>query len=166
MVFFFVYFSQTCLSIFQAIGMNDSGYCGFITAISHYGGSAGNIIVGILLTMIALCFAVCAAANIMMITKVLISLSKNIFLNKLLLHRSTPSTEVLALVWLKLKLNSQVNLCEINMSNKLQHQQCRQLWIPSSTPTRTTAADTKKRYEVDVEVEGRAKKWKSNQKYK
>ncbi|KAL5278359.1 SCAMP2 family protein [Megaselia abdita] len=70
MVFFFVYFSQTCLSIFQVVGMNGSGYCGFITAISHYGGSAGDVIVGILLTMIAMCFAVCATANILMITKV------------------------------------------------------------------------------------------------
>lgn len=83
MVFFFVYFSQTCLSIFQAVGMNDSGYCGFITAISHYGGSAGDVIVGILLTAIALCFAVCAAANIMMITKVcLLKILKITFLKK------------------------------------------------------------------------------------
>lgn len=70
MVFFFVYFVQTCLSVFQAIGMNGSGYCGFITAMSHYGSSAGAVIVGILLTLIAMCFVICAAANIIMITKV------------------------------------------------------------------------------------------------
>lgn len=70
MVFFFVYFFQTLLSVFQAIGFPKSGYCGFIVAISEFDPSAAGIIFGLLLLCIAFCFAITAAANIMMITKV------------------------------------------------------------------------------------------------
>lgn len=70
MVFFFVYFFQTIFSVFQAIGLPKSGYCGFIVAISQFDSTATGIIVGLLLLVIAFCFAVTAAANIMMITKV------------------------------------------------------------------------------------------------
>lgn len=71
MVFFFVYFFQTIFSVFQAIGFPGTGYCGFIVAISQFDSSAAGIIVGLLLLCIAFCFAVTAAANIMMITKVI-----------------------------------------------------------------------------------------------
>ncbi|XP_013103767.1 secretory carrier-associated membrane protein 1 [Stomoxys calcitrans] len=70
MVFFFVYFFQTIFSVFQAIGFNKTGYCGFIVAISQFGSSAADIFVGLILLCIAFCFAVTAAANIMMITKI------------------------------------------------------------------------------------------------
>ncbi|XP_073835061.1 secretory carrier membrane protein [Musca autumnalis] len=70
MVFFFVYFFQTLFSVFQAIGFPKSGYCGFIVAISQFNSSAAGIIVGLLLLCIAFCFAITAAANIMMITKI------------------------------------------------------------------------------------------------
>ncbi|XP_067638417.1 secretory carrier-associated membrane protein 1 isoform X2 [Eurosta solidaginis] len=69
MVFFFVYFFQTVLTVFQSIGVPDTGYCGFIVAISQFNSSAVGIIVGLLLLCIAFCFATTAAANIMMITK-------------------------------------------------------------------------------------------------
>ncbi|XP_004527248.1 secretory carrier-associated membrane protein 1 isoform X2 [Ceratitis capitata] len=70
MVFFFVYFFQTVLTVFQAIGVPDTGYCGFIIAIYQFNSSAVGIIVGLLLLCIAFCFATTAAANIMMITKI------------------------------------------------------------------------------------------------
>jgi len=72
MVFFFVYFFQTIFSVFQAVGLPESGYCGFIEALRHFDGQASGIIVGILLLCIAICFAVTAAANVLMITKVCI----------------------------------------------------------------------------------------------
>lgn len=70
MVFFFVYFFQTLFSVFQAIGFPKTGYCGFIVAIFQFDSSAAGIVVGLLLLCVAFCFAVTAAANIMMITKV------------------------------------------------------------------------------------------------
>lgn len=70
MVFFFVYFFQTVLTVFQAVGLPNTGYCGFYIAISQFEGSAAGIIVGLLLLCIAFCFATTAAANIMMITKI------------------------------------------------------------------------------------------------
>ncbi|XP_036319743.1 secretory carrier-associated membrane protein 5 [Rhagoletis pomonella] len=70
MVFFFVYFFQTVLTVFQAVGVPGTGYCGFIVAISQFDSSATGIIVGLLLLCIAFCFATTAAANIMMITKI------------------------------------------------------------------------------------------------
>lgn len=70
MVFFFVYFFQTMMTVFQAIGVPGTGYCGFIVAISQFDSSAEGIIVGLLLLIIAFCFATTAAANVMMITKI------------------------------------------------------------------------------------------------
>lgn len=70
MVFFFVYFFQTMMTVFQAIGIPKTGYCGFIVAISQFDSSAEGVIVGLLLLVIAFCFATTAAANVMMITKI------------------------------------------------------------------------------------------------
>ncbi|XP_030382391.1 secretory carrier-associated membrane protein 1 [Scaptodrosophila lebanonensis] len=70
MVFFFVYFFQTIYTVVQAIGFKQLGYCGFITAISQFQGTAGSIIAGLLLLIIAFCFALTAAANVLMITKI------------------------------------------------------------------------------------------------
>lgn len=70
MVFFFVYFFQTLITLFQVVGFNDSGYCGFVVAISAFNNSASGIIVGLLLLCIALCYLVCLSGNIVMITKV------------------------------------------------------------------------------------------------
>ena len=70
MVFFFIYFFQSIFTVFQAIGVPDSGYCGFIIAIKQFHSNASDIIVGILLLCIAFCFAFTAAVNIFMITKV------------------------------------------------------------------------------------------------
>ncbi|XP_017850837.1 secretory carrier-associated membrane protein 1 [Drosophila busckii] len=70
MVFFFVYFFQTIYTVVQAVGFEDYGYCGFITAISQFESSASGIIVGLLLLIIAFCFAITAGANVLMIMKI------------------------------------------------------------------------------------------------
>jgi secretory carrier-associated membrane protein len=70
MVFFFIFFFQTLFTIFQAIGILGGGFCGFIMAIDQFNGSTGGILAGIFLLFIATGFAVCAAGNAMMLTKV------------------------------------------------------------------------------------------------
>ncbi|EDW62871.2 uncharacterized protein Dvir_GJ16370 [Drosophila virilis] len=70
MVFFFVYFFQTVYTVVQAVGPKQLGYCGFITAIDQFESSASGIIVGLLLLIIAFCFAITAGANVLMIMKI------------------------------------------------------------------------------------------------
>lgn len=71
MVFFFVFFFQMLLTIFQTIGIPGSGYCGFITAIMQFDSTASGIFVGLLILIIALSFGACAAGDLMMLTKVI-----------------------------------------------------------------------------------------------
>ncbi|KAJ6636572.1 Secretory carrier-associated membrane protein 1, partial [Pseudolycoriella hygida] len=70
MVFFFIFFFQMILLVIQTIGIPKSGYCGFITAISQFDGSARGIIVGLLLLIIAISFASATAGNVMLLTKI------------------------------------------------------------------------------------------------
>ncbi|CAD7087640.1 unnamed protein product [Hermetia illucens] len=70
MVFFFVFFFQMLLTIFQTIGIPGSGYCGFITAIMQFDSTASGIFVGLLILIIALSFGACAAGDLMMLTKI------------------------------------------------------------------------------------------------
>lgn len=70
MVFFFVYFFQTIYTVVQAVGFQQLGYCGFITAIVQFNGQAGGIIVGLLLLIVAFGFALVAGANVLMIMKI------------------------------------------------------------------------------------------------
>lgn len=70
MVFFFVFFFQMIMLIVQTIGINGSGYCGFITAISQFNGSPSGIIVGLFMLVVAISFAACTAGNLMLLTKV------------------------------------------------------------------------------------------------
>lgn len=70
MVFFFVFFFQMIMLIIQTIGIKDSGYCGFITAISQFDGTPSGIVVGLFLLVIAISFAACTAGNLMLLTKV------------------------------------------------------------------------------------------------
>lgn len=70
MVFFFVFFFQMIISIFQTIGIPQSGYCGFILALSQFDSSASGILVGILLLLIAVCFGTCAAVDLVLLTKI------------------------------------------------------------------------------------------------
>ncbi|XP_055372519.1 secretory carrier-associated membrane protein 5 [Condylostylus longicornis] len=71
MVFFFVYFFQTIITIFQTIGIPSLGYCGYILAFEQMNnGDAFGIFVGIILLLIAICFTICSVLNVMLITKV------------------------------------------------------------------------------------------------
>lgn len=70
MVFFFVFFFQMIMLVVQTVGINGSGYCGFITAISQFNGTPSGIIVGLFMLVIAISFAACAAGNLMLLTKV------------------------------------------------------------------------------------------------
>lgn len=70
MVFFFVYFFQAIYTVVQAIGFQQYGYCGFITAIAQFNGTGGGIVVGLLLLIVAFCFALTAAAHALMLTKI------------------------------------------------------------------------------------------------
>lgn len=70
MVFFFIFFFQMIMLVIQTVGINGSGYCGFITAISQFDGTPSGIVVGLFLLLIAISFAVCTAGNFMLLTKV------------------------------------------------------------------------------------------------
>lgn len=56
--------------IYQTIGVHGSGYCGFLTAISQYDGTFGGVLLGMLATLIAISFAVCAVGNFFLLTQV------------------------------------------------------------------------------------------------
>lgn len=70
MVFFFIFFFQMMILIVQTIGFNQSGYCGFITAITQFNGTPSGIVVGLFLLLVAMSFAACTAGNVMLLTKV------------------------------------------------------------------------------------------------
>lgn len=70
MLFFFVFFFQMIITIFQTIGLPGTGTCGFIVALEQFHGGFGGILIGILCLLIATSFGVCAAGDIMMLTKV------------------------------------------------------------------------------------------------
>lgn len=57
--------------VLQAVGVNGSGYCGFMTAISLFDSSVKGTFLGILALAIAGSFATCAAASFLLLTKVL-----------------------------------------------------------------------------------------------
>lgn len=70
MVFFFVFFFQLVVTAIQSIGIPGSGTCGIITAITTFDSTAKGIIVGLLLLIIALCFALAAAGDLLLLTKI------------------------------------------------------------------------------------------------
>ncbi|XP_015599033.1 secretory carrier-associated membrane protein 5A [Cephus cinctus] len=70
MVFFFVFFFQLIVTVIQTIGIPGSGTCGIITAIAAFGSSAGDIIVGILLLLIALGYGIAAAGDLLLLSKI------------------------------------------------------------------------------------------------
>lgn len=63
MVFFFIFFCQTVVTIIQTT-------LSFISAITGFGSSAGGILLGIFLLLIACGFGVCACGDVMMLSKV------------------------------------------------------------------------------------------------
>lgn len=70
MIFFLIFFFQSIFLIYQTVGVNGSGYCGFVTAINEFNGTFSGIIFGLLTTIVALSFAVCTAGSILLLTKV------------------------------------------------------------------------------------------------
>lgn len=70
MMFFFIFFFQTLVTIVQTIGFPGSGTCGIIMAITQFGGGGIGILVGIFVLAIAFGYGACAAGNIFMLSKV------------------------------------------------------------------------------------------------
>lgn len=70
MVFFFVFFFQTVVTVIQTIGIPGSGTCGFIIAISQFDKTVGGTFIAILVLLIAISYGSCAAGNIMMLSKI------------------------------------------------------------------------------------------------
>lgn len=70
MMFFFIFFFQTLVTIVQTIGFPGSGTCGVIMAITQFGGGGIGILVGIFVLAIAFGYGACAAGNIFMLSKI------------------------------------------------------------------------------------------------
>ncbi|KAL1401065.1 hypothetical protein pipiens_001991 [Culex pipiens pipiens] len=70
MMFFFIFFFQTLVTIVQTIGFPGSGTCGIIMAITQFGGGGIGILVGIFVLAIAFGYGACAAGNIFMLSKI------------------------------------------------------------------------------------------------
>jgi len=60
MVFFFLFFFQTCVAVLSAIGVPSMGYCGWVSVGSAF--SSGNIGLGVFLILVALGCSVDAGA--------------------------------------------------------------------------------------------------------
>lgn len=63
MVFFFIFFCQTVVTIIQTT-------LAFVSAIGNFGGTPGLVLLGIFLLIIACGFGVCAAGDVIMLSKV------------------------------------------------------------------------------------------------
>ncbi|XP_078053450.1 secretory carrier membrane protein isoform X2 [Augochlora pura] len=70
MVFFFVFFFQLIVTAIQSIGIPGAGTCGVITAIRMFDKSPSGIFTGILLLFVAFTFAIAAAGDLLMLTKI------------------------------------------------------------------------------------------------
>ncbi|XP_055644054.1 secretory carrier-associated membrane protein 2 [Toxorhynchites rutilus septentrionalis] len=70
MMFFFIFFFQTLVTIIQTIGFPGSGTCGVIMAIAQFSGGGLGILVGIFVLAIAVGYGACAAGNILMLSKI------------------------------------------------------------------------------------------------
>lgn len=70
MIFFFVFFVQMIVTILQTIGLPGMATCGFIVALQQFHGGVGGVFIGIFCLIIATSFGVCAAGDIMMLTKI------------------------------------------------------------------------------------------------
>lgn len=70
MMFFFIFFFQTLVTIIQTIGFPGSGTCGVIMAIIQFESGGVGILVGIFVLAIAIGYGACAAGNVFMLSKV------------------------------------------------------------------------------------------------
>lgn len=65
--YFFVFFIQFCANIIQAIGIDGSGTCGMINGIQS---TSVNMVVGIMMIIVGILFACCAAISMILLVKV------------------------------------------------------------------------------------------------
>ncbi|XP_033323439.2 secretory carrier membrane protein [Megalopta genalis] len=70
MVFFVVFFFQLIVTAIQSIGIPGAGTCGIITAIKMFDKSPSGIFIGILLLFVAFTFAIAAAGDLLLLTKI------------------------------------------------------------------------------------------------
>lgn len=54
----------------QTLGIRGSGYSGFITAYHQFDGTFVGVLMGLITLAIACSFAICAAATLVLLTKV------------------------------------------------------------------------------------------------
>lgn len=70
MVFFLVFFSQIVVTIIQAIGIPETGSCGFFEAIGCFNSSAKGTLTGIFLLLITAGFILAAVGDCLLLSKV------------------------------------------------------------------------------------------------
>jgi len=70
MVFFFIFFFQMIITIFQALGMPGSGTCGLATALQTFDGTPSGIVIGIFLLLVAAGFCCAAFIDFLLLAKV------------------------------------------------------------------------------------------------
>uniref|UniRef100_A0A1B6M4M8 Secretory carrier-associated membrane protein n=2 Tax=Graphocephala atropunctata TaxID=36148 RepID=A0A1B6M4M8_9HEMI len=70
MVFFFIFFFQFIITIFQALGMSGAGTCGLATALGTFDGTPSGTIIGIFLLLIAGGFCCAAFIDFLLLAKV------------------------------------------------------------------------------------------------
>jgi len=70
MVFFFMFFFQMIITIFQALGLPGSGTCGLATALSTFDGTPVGIAIGIFLLLVAGGFCSAAFIDFLLLAKV------------------------------------------------------------------------------------------------
>uniref|UniRef100_A0A1B6DXV7 Secretory carrier-associated membrane protein n=1 Tax=Clastoptera arizonana TaxID=38151 RepID=A0A1B6DXV7_9HEMI len=70
MVFFFIFFFQFVITIFQSLGLPGSGTCGLIKALDTFDGTTKGIAIGILLLVVAAGFCAAAFMDLILLSKV------------------------------------------------------------------------------------------------
>jgi len=70
MIFFFVFFGQFLVSVLYALGIGSMGSAGIITGLEQFGGSGGQIVVGVLMLLNGIGFGVAAAADFYLLVKI------------------------------------------------------------------------------------------------
>ncbi|XP_050533798.1 secretory carrier-associated membrane protein 1 isoform X2 [Daktulosphaira vitifoliae] len=70
MLYFFVFCIQFVITIVQALGSENSGYCGLFTAISIYKGPPPSPFLGTLVLMLGIAFTIGAVMDFFLLTKI------------------------------------------------------------------------------------------------
>ena len=84
MIFFFVFFGQFLVSVLYALGIGSMGSAGIITGLEQFGGSGGQIVVGVLMLLNGIGFGVAAAADFYLLVKIhkMYRSTGTVFINK------------------------------------------------------------------------------------